>query len=192
MTKTLAAYRNFLVAALLNHEQTGSVVPSQRFLIRRMIAPIPQDYRGQVIELGPGTGVLTARLAARCPNARILACEINPDLARNCRRHLASTGVGRRVKVVCDSAENLLSEMVRTGAEAPDFVLSGIPLANIPREKVAELVSAIYRCLKKGGMYIQFQYSLIDRKTIRSVFPRVRTVPAFLNFPPAFVYFAQK
>jgi phospholipid N-methyltransferase len=157
-----------------------------------MIGPIPQDYRGQVIELGPGTGVLTARLAKRCPNARILACEINRDLARNCRRHLTSTGVGRRVKVVCDSAENLLSEMVRTGVEAPDFVLSGIPLANIPRGKVAELVTAIHRCLKKGGMYIQFQYSLIDRKTIRSIFPRVRTVPAFLNFPPAFVYFAQK
>jgi hypothetical protein len=33
---------------------------------------------------------------------------------------------------------------------------------------------------------------LLDRKKIRIRFPNLRTVPEFLNFPPAFVYYARK
>src|SRR4051794_38454285 len=58
-------------------QQVGAIVPSTRFLVDRMISPVPEDYRGQIIELGAGSGALTLRLAARCSQARILACEIN-------------------------------------------------------------------------------------------------------------------
>jgi tRNA1(Val) A37 N6-methylase TrmN6 len=67
-------------------------MPSQRFLIAKMIAPVPETYRGQVIELGAGPGALTLQLAARCPEARILACEINPGLARDHRGNLTEAG----------------------------------------------------------------------------------------------------
>ncbi len=192
MTKTIATYWNFLWAGLLNHVQTGSVCPSQRFLIAKMISPVPADYSGRILELGPGTGALTMRLARRCPAARILACEINPLFARNCRRDFAAKGLADRIKVVCKSAEDLLDQMTASGEESPDFVISGIPLGNLERRHVADLVERIHACLAVGGLYIQFQYSLIDRKTIRARFPKLRTAPAFLNFPPAFVYYARK
>jgi phosphatidylethanolamine/phosphatidyl-N-methylethanolamine N-methyltransferase len=192
MTKTVATYWNFLWAGLLNHVQTGSVCPSQRFLIAKMIAPVPKSYRGQILELGPGTGAVTTRLAERCPGARILACEINPLFARNCRQDFASKGLSERVKVVCGSAERLLGKMAQNIAEKPDFIISGIPLGNLERRLVADLVGRIHECLAVGGLYIQFQYSLIDRETIRTRFPKLRTAPAFLNFPPAFVYYARK
>ena len=83
MSNTAATYLHFFWAGLVKHGQTGGIVPSQRFLIAKMIAPVPETYRGQVIELGAGNGALTLRLAARCPEARILACEINPALARD-------------------------------------------------------------------------------------------------------------
>jgi phosphatidylethanolamine/phosphatidyl-N-methylethanolamine N-methyltransferase len=192
MTKTFATYWNFLWSGLLNHVQTGSVCPSQRFLIAKMISPVPTDYRGQILELGPGTGALTTRLAARCPQARILACEINPMFARNCRQQFSAKGLSDRIKVVCSSAEQLLTKMVNSNEPRPDFVMSGIPLGNLERAHVADLVGRIHDCLAPGGLYIQFQYSLIDRKTISARFPKLRTAPAFLNFPPAFVYFARK
>jgi phospholipid N-methyltransferase len=192
MVKTLATYWNFLCAGLANPEHTGAVVPSQRFLISKMIAPVPESYSGEVVELGPGNGALTVRLARRCPAARILACEINPALARDCQAKLASAGLDNRVKVICDSAEHLLTDMAASRKPAPDFVISGIPLANVSRECTRSLVGKIHRCLAKGGMYIQFQHSLLDRKTILARFPRLRTSPAFLNFPPAFVYYARK
>lgn len=192
LSKTLATYWRFLLAGLLHRTQTGSVVPSQRFLIGQMLAPVPPAYTGQIIELGAGTGALTRRLAARCPRASIVACEINPGLAHDLEYSLNAAALSDRVEVVCDSAEHLLARRHRKGDERPDFIFSGIPLGNLGRESVLALVGAINRALAPGGMYIQFQYSLIDRKYIKARFSKLRTVPAFLNFPPAFVYYAQK
>lgn len=192
MTNTLTNYWNFLWAGLLKHGQTGGLVPSQRFLIAKMIAPVPKGYCGQIVELGAGSGALTLRLAARCPGARILACEINPALARGSRDSLTRAGHNGRVEVVSAAAEHLLSEMGRREMPKPDFVISGIPLGNLGREKAGGLLDAIRRTLGEGGMYIQFQHSLLDRKKIRARFPNTRTVPVVLNFPPAVVYYAQR
>jgi phospholipid N-methyltransferase len=177
---------------LVKFRQTGAIVPSQRFLIEKMIAPVPEIYSGRIIELGAGNGALTLRLAARCPEARILACEINPVLARVNRQNLDKAGINGRVQVIPDSAEHLLSEMDRRGMGKADFVLSGIPLGNLRGDRVLAIVDAVSRALVPGGMFIQFQYSLMDRKRIRARFQAVRTVPVLLNIPPAVVYYAQK
>jgi phospholipid N-methyltransferase len=192
MTNAVASYLHFVYAALVKFRQTGTIVPSQRFLVDKMIAPVPEAYSGRLIELGAGNGALTLRLAARCPKARILACEINPALARATRDNLDRAGINGRVEVVSDSAEHVLSEMGRRGMEKPDYVLSGIPLGNLPGERALALIDAVSRSLRRGGMYIQFQYSLMDRKRIRSRFRILRTVPVLLNVPPAVVYYAQR
>jgi len=192
MSNTVATYLHFFWAGLARHGQTGGIMPSQRFLVAKMIAPVPEAYRGQVIELGAGSGALTLRLAARCPEARILACEINPTLARDIRGNLAAAGLSSRVELFAGSAEHLLSELDQSGAEKPDFVISGIPLGNLGREKALALIDSIHQALGEGGMYIQFQHSLLDRRKIRTSFPNLRTIPAFLNFPPAVVYYALK
>ena len=192
MSNTAATYLHFFWAGLVKHGQTGGIVPSQRFLIAKMIAPVPETYRGQLIELGAGNGALTLRLAARCPEARILACEINPALARDHRRNLAGAGLTGRVELFGGPATDLLSELGKGRAEKPDFIISGIPLGNLGREKALALIDTIHQTLGEGGMYIQFQHSLLDRKKIRTRFPNVRTVPAFLNFPPAVVYYARR
>jgi phospholipid N-methyltransferase len=192
MSKTLASYWRFLIAGLSKQGQTGAFVPSQRFLIDKMIAPVPSDYRGQILELGAGTGVLTRRLASQRPGARVLACEINPVLARDLEYNMASAGLSHRVHVLSDSAERVMTRLRANGARRPDFIISGIPLGNLHRRSVFALVEQIHDTLAPGGMYIQFQYTLIDRKKIKSTFARLRTGLAPLNVPPAFVYFATK
>lgn len=192
MSNAVASYLHFMWAALVKLRQTGAIVPSQRFLVGKMIAPVPETYSGRIIELGAGNGALTLRLAARCPQASIVACEINPVLARKTRDNLNRAGINGRVQVVSDSAEHLLSEMERRGMDKVDYVLSGIPLGNLPGERTQALIDAISQALGPGGMYIQFQYSLIDRKRIRSRFRMLRTAPVLLNIPPAVVYYAQK
>jgi phospholipid N-methyltransferase len=192
MSNTAATYLHFFWAGLVKHGQTGGIMPSQRFLIAKMIAPVPKTYRGQVIELGAGTGALTLRLAARCPEARILACEINPALARDHRCNLAAAGLDSRVELFAGSAADLLSELGKSGVEKPDFIISGIPLGNLGGAKALALINTIHQTLSEGGMFIQFQHSLLDRKKIRTRFSNVRTVPVFLNFPPAVVYFARR
>jgi phospholipid N-methyltransferase len=192
MSNAVASYLHFMWAALMKFRQTGAIVPSQRFLITRMIAPIPETYSGHILELGAGNGALTLRLAVRCPEARILACEINPALARKTRDNLDRAGINGRVRVISDSAEHLLSEMDRRGMDKADYVLSGIPIGNLRGDRALALIDAISQVLDRGGMYIQFQYSLLDRKRIRSRFRLLRTVPVLLNIPPAVVYYARK
>jgi phospholipid N-methyltransferase len=191
MSKTLATYWRFLLAGLLKQAQTGAIVPSQRFLVNQMLVPIPANFRGRIFELGAGTGALTFRLADKCPKASILACEINPVLAHDLEYRLAAVGLGRRVRVYSGPAEQLLAEHASKG-EPPQFILSGIPLGNLDREKVLALINCVREALAPGGIYIQFQHSLIDRKKIKTQFSRLRTVPVFLNFPPAVVYYALK
>jgi phospholipid N-methyltransferase len=190
MAETISSYWHFLWAGLLKVTQTGALVPSQRFLVSKMLAPIPADYRGQVVELGAGTGALTLQLAAKCPKARILACEINPTLARHLQDRLRQAGLRDRVQVVGDAAETLLADL--PSAERPEFIVSGIPLGTLDRSAVMNLLGLIHASLRKGGWYIQFQYSFMDRKKIRATFSRLYTAPVPLNIPPAFVYYAQK
>src|SRR2546427_9783082 len=117
MAKALAGYMQFVWAGLVNQIEMGAILPSQKFLVATMIAPVPETYRGQIVELGAGNGALTLRLAAKCPAARILACEINPTLARDNRYNLVMAGLKDRVEVISDSAEHLLSEMGRRKLE---------------------------------------------------------------------------
>jgi phospholipid N-methyltransferase len=192
MSNAVASYLHFMCNALVKFRQTGAIVPSQRFLIGKMIDPVPETYSGRILELGAGNGALTLRLANRCPDARIVACEINPVLARTTRHNLDRAGINGRVQVVSDSAEHVLSEMRRRQSDKLDYVLSGIPLGNLPGDRALALIDTISRAIRPGGMYIQFQYSLLDRKRIRSKFSTLRTVPVPLNIPPAVVYYAQR
>lgn len=192
MSELLARYVHFFWAGLSKHSQTGGIVPSQRFLINKMLLPIPEDYHGHCVELGAGSGVLTLRLAAKCPSAQITSCEINPLLARDTRKLILRRGLSDQVDVVNKPAEKLLGEIAAGKGTRPDFVISGIPLCNLSEEKTFELLDAIKAALPRGGMYIQFQHSVVDRKRIRLKFERLRSVPVFLNFPPAVVYYAQK
>lgn len=191
-SKSPAGHLHFLLAGLLQGEQTGGIVPSQRFLIGKMIAPVPVTYAGEIIELGPGNGALTLRLASRCPQARILACEINPKLAQITRQNLARAGLSDRVEVVQGAAEEVLAQRERNGRPKAEFIISGIPLANLERQQTLTLIKTIHGALAERGMYIQFQHSLLDRKKIKAQFRKLRTVPALLNFPPALVYYAWK
>jgi phospholipid N-methyltransferase len=183
---------SFIWAALMRQRQTGGIVPSQRFLIAKMIAPVPAAYRGTIIELGAGIGALTVRLAARCPEARILAWEINPALARENVHNLEAAGFGDRVEVITGSAEGLLAEMHRRSIQGVDYVISGVPLANLGSRRALGLLDLVTQALSEGGMYIQFQHSTHHREPIGERFATLRTVPVFMNLPPAVVYYASK
>ncbi len=192
MSKAFAGYMQFIWAGVIKQLQMGAILPSQRFLIEKMIAPIPKTYRGQVVELGAGNGALTLRLAAKCPEARILACEINPTLARYTRHNLRCAGLSGRVTVKPSGAEKMLADMASAGVERPDFVVSGVPIGNFTKARTIALLELISKTVEERGMYIQFQHFLRDRKTVKTIFPNLRTIPVLLNFPPAVVYYARR
>src|SRR5919109_2359730 len=71
----LAFFRGFLKRP----KQVGSIIPSARFLERRLTRATRAHRAKLIVELGPGTGGTTrALLRAMQPEARLLAIEINP------------------------------------------------------------------------------------------------------------------
>jgi len=187
---SLEGYLHFFWAGVFKHSQTGSFFPSQKALVEAMIAPVPSGYNGLVLELGSGTGSLTVRLAARCPHATIVACELNPILAVHTRRNLDRAGVNGQVQVRTRSAQEVLANLKTHSGHRPGYIISALPLGNLSRKTAQELLQTISLTLPENGIFVQAQHFLVNLKDVRSAFRTVRTVPILRNFPPVFVYYA--
>jgi phospholipid N-methyltransferase len=101
---------------------------------------------------------------------------------------VAAAGLSSRVQVFAGSAEDLLGE---SGRPRADYIISGVPIGNLSRQKALSLIRAIRAALNPEGTYVQFQHFIADYKKIRATFSRVRITPVLLNIPPAFVYYAR-
>src|SRR3954453_10937325 len=75
--------------------RTGAVMPSGKFLARTMARHVDPSVEGPVIELGPGTGPVTAALVEQGIHpSRLVLVEFNPDFCRLLRkRHPEATVV---------------------------------------------------------------------------------------------------
>ncbi|HEX7619027.1 MAG TPA: rRNA adenine N-6-methyltransferase family protein, partial [Verrucomicrobiae bacterium] len=79
---TLSDTTLFLQEWLGNPRRTGSIVPSSRRLAAAMARWLPANPESYVLELGPGTGAVTAALLKRgLREDRLVAIENNPKLA---------------------------------------------------------------------------------------------------------------
>src|SRR5262249_51285739 len=79
---TMSDTVRFLGRVVARPVTTGAVAPSGRALSRAMAAQIPEGSEGPILELGPGTGVVTAALIERGIAAeRITAVEYDRDFA---------------------------------------------------------------------------------------------------------------
>ena len=168
---------------------TASVVPSSRFLAKKMIAEVPKESQ-QVIELGAGTGVFTKLLVARgAPLKQIMVVELNPVMAQTLKREFAD------VHVINDDATDLRAIV----EAAPDFtlgqvdaVVSGLGFLNMPNAIVQSIVAAAFEVLAPGAPFVQFTYgpkSPIAAPIVRALQLKVRRASFTLrNFPPASVY----
>src|SRR5512138_541976 len=70
----------FFARNFLKHPRmVGSVVPSSRFLIERMLSKVDWARSELVLEYGPGVGIFTSAILRRLrPDAKLVAIEMNP------------------------------------------------------------------------------------------------------------------
>jgi phospholipid N-methyltransferase len=175
----------FLKAALININQTGSIVESSVHLSEKMIGTINFEKNLQLVELGAGTGIITKRLLKKMnDHSTLTTFEINPYLFNK----LQENSDERLIKINADAS--FINQYCRE--QSVDYIISGLPLANISAEKKTLILDACHQVLKPGGSYIQFQYSQNDFKLLRKIFKKVDSCFTLLNLPPAFIYYAQK
>lgn len=184
----------FFLGFLRNPAGIGSVIPSSRFLERRVVETAGVESSRLVVELGPGTGGTTrAILRALPPESALLAIEINPVFVGYLR-----ACSDPRLSVYPGSAEHLAQALasVNHGRVAPgsrpDAVISGIPFSTMPPEVGRRIIRTIWDCMAPGGRFVAYQ--LMNR--IAELAPNVIGSPdvkvEFLNIPPLRVYHWQK
>ncbi len=182
------ARRRFLVNFLKHPGVTGSITPSSRFLVRKMVESLGDlDSCRCVVEFGAGEGCLTRYLAERLPErCKLLSFEVNKDLLDrvNCRNG--------NVILINDDVFRVEKYLKKYKIKTVDYVVSSLPLAQIRRDDCRSLLSMIHRNLKNTGRYVQYQYSLLSKGLIESVFDDVEVRFTPLNIPPAFIYVCRK
>jgi phosphatidylethanolamine/phosphatidyl-N-methylethanolamine N-methyltransferase len=125
--------------------RVGAIAPSSAHLARAMAAAA--DLSGDVLELGPGTGVFTAALLARgLPPERLTLIEYDANFAAALRARFAGVRV---IEGDAFAFANLAS------STRFSTVVSGLPLLNYPREKGCALIAA---ALARGASFVQFSY----------------------------------
>jgi phosphatidylethanolamine/phosphatidyl-N-methylethanolamine N-methyltransferase len=177
--------RSFIKNFWKDKKMVGSMTPSSRFLAKKMLAPIDFITAKVIIELGPGTGVFTRKIIENMHHdALFLVFELNDSFISLLQKKINDP----RVHLIHDSAEKMKEYLLKFGVEKADAIISSLPLANFPEKLKNSLLQESHTVLNDNGRFIQFQYSLNAKKSIKKAFQRVSISFTPANFPPAFIY----
>jgi phospholipid N-methyltransferase len=174
----------FLQGFLRHPERVGSVVPSSRFLERRIVEAGAIGSAVVVVELGPGTGGTTrAMLQALPEESTLLALEIDPAFVERLREI-----PGPRLVVHQGSAEQIREALDHHGLGAADAVVSGIPFSTMPDAVARRILHEVWESLGPGGRFVAYQF----RDRVADLGEEIAGVPKveveLLNVPPMRVY----
>ncbi len=116
----------------------------------------------QILEVGPGTGAVTARLVTSLrPDDRLTLCELNDDFVRHLQQRFATepdfAAVAERTQIEHKRLENL------PGEHCYDVIISGLPLNNFEVREVEQILDIFRRLLKPGGTLSFFEYIAIRK-----------------------------
>ena len=180
MPDTLRFFRTWLSKPKL----TGAVAPSGKALARAMAEQVPADSDLPVLELGPGTGVVTAALIARgIAPERIVSVEFNPDFAALVRSRYP------RVQVVEGDAFDLDRTLPPAWRGPFGAVVSSLPLLNWGKDQRADLIASAVSRVRGGSGYVQFSYGFGPPvPAMPGRFSVTRTALVLANIPPARVW----
>lgn len=181
MKKTLL----FLGQTARRWRTMGAIVPSGGPLARAIARGVGEIADGRVIvELGPGTGVVTKALVERFPRNPILAVEVNEPFIGPLQKDFPS------VTVVQGCASQLEAHLAQHGRTPDDVgaVVSGLPLLSLPGDLPRGVLASVASVLRAGRPYIQFTYSeRAWRRFDVGGFERLPSKRVWWNVPPAFV-----
>ncbi len=168
---------------------SGTIVPSSRFLVKKMLHEIDFTKADVIVELGPGNGVITKRILKKLhPTAMLICFEINDSFYEELNKidH-------PQLKIVNESAEKITEVLEELGFSKSCHIISSLPLTNIPEEISDNILESSYNSLEDKGTFIQYQYSLKYFKKLKSVFNKEVSLGfEVLNIPPAFIYRCKK
>jgi phosphatidylethanolamine/phosphatidyl-N-methylethanolamine N-methyltransferase len=186
MTTNLADNFRFLRALIARPKNIGAIMPSSPALAEAIAREI-DPKAGPVLEIGPGTGVVTLAILARGVAAEHLTLlEYDEDLAQ----HLAARFP--KARVFQGDAFELDTTLGPVNGSPFGAIVSGIPLLNHSMSRRQSFMTGLVSRLMPGAPLIQFSYGPNAPVVPPPGYTVTRTASVLANFPPAKVWVYRK
>jgi len=167
----------------------GSIIPSSKALVNKVLAPVAWDRVKLFVEYGPGVGTFTRPVLDRLgPDATLIAIDLNPDFVAYLRADLADP----RLRVVRGSAADVRRIVSDLGHEGADYVLSGLPFSTLPPGVGDQIAAETAAVLAPDGRFLVYQVSGKVGDFLDPHFGRIERDFEWVNVPPMKVFWASK
>lgn len=164
--------------------QIGSIIPSSRYLERRIVEAAGVAAGEVIIELGPGTGGVTrAMLQAMPQHAKLLTIEINQKfnrMIRNIEDHRLIAHLG--------SASDLREIIATYRLDPPNAIVSGIPFSTMSRSTGSQILEIVASLLPPNGRFVAYQVNGHVATLCQPFLGPGESSMEFLNIPPMRIY----
>ena len=146
----------FFAGFLRNPVMVGSIIPSSRYTIDKMLAPVRWDTAKIFVEYGPGVGTFCRPVLDRLRrDAQLIVIDTNPLYID----YLRATIRDSRFIAVLGSATDVEDIIAAHGHDHADYVLSGLPFSTLPEGVGPAIAAATYRVLRPGGAFLIYQFT---------------------------------
>jgi phospholipid N-methyltransferase len=167
----------------------GSVIPSSRALVDKVLAPVDWSRVKLFVEYGPGVGTFTTEILDRLgPDAELVAIDTNPEFVDFLRKHIADP----RLRPVRGSAADVRRIVADLGHGEADYVLSGLPFSTLPEGVGDRIAAETAAVLRSDGAFLVYQVSGKVAEFIGPHFPAIERGFEWLNIPPMKLFWARK
>lgn len=164
----------------------GSLIPSSRFLIDRLLERVDWGRARVIVEYGPGVGTITEKVLWQMrPDATLVVFETNGDFVRFLEESLADP----RLHVIHGSAEDIGDVLERLECGPADYVISGIPFSTMPEDVRERILNATRTALRPSGTFLVYQFSAKVWPHLQRVFRHVHRDFEVRNVLPAWLFF---
>ncbi len=174
----------FIQEFLKHPLQIGSIIPSSRYLERRIVATAGIASANIVVELGAGTGGITRAILRAMPqHAKLLSIEVNPHF-----HTLLKDIEDDRLILHLGSAYELKEIISLYDLGAPNVVISGIPFSTMNPGTGTQILKAISSQITPNGRFVAYQVSNRVATLCQPFLGSGQTTTEFLNIPPMRIF----
>jgi phospholipid N-methyltransferase len=179
----------FFEGFLRHPVMVGSIIPSSRFTIAKMLAPVRWDECKLFVEYGPGVGTFCQPVLDRLRrDGQLIVIDTNPLFIDFLRATISDS----RFVAVLGSATDVEDIVAAHGHDHADYVLSGLPFSTLPDGVGPGIAAATHRVLRHGGAFLVYQFTPRARDFMARHFGRIDPGLEWLNVPPCFLYWGWK
>jgi phospholipid N-methyltransferase len=177
-------YIEFIKESLKNIKKVGTVFPSSKHVVEKMVAPINFEEKLIILELGSGSGVITKRLLEKMScNSKLLCFETNKKFYQELKKINDN-----KMILINQSAEKMKEYLDKYEIEKVDYIVSSVPLLSLPKEVTNKILSISVEILGCSGQLIQLQYTKLLAKKLKSYYNQIYIQFTPKYYLPAFIY----